>query len=80
MTVKEIRHLYDYTEWANELVLSAADKLSNEQLLKDVQISHKSILGTLAHMPLFADELDFRFLFHVGDVLTRGCRQFVPND
>jgi uncharacterized damage-inducible protein DinB len=50
MTVKEMRHLYDYTEWANELVLTAAEKLTNEQLLKDVQISHKSILGTLAHM------------------------------
>jgi len=45
-----MRKLYDYTEWANDLVLTAADKLSNEQLVKDVQISHKSILGTLAHM------------------------------
>jgi uncharacterized damage-inducible protein DinB len=50
MTVTEMRKLYDYTEWANDLVLTAAEKLSNDQLVKDVQISHKSILGTLAHM------------------------------
>lgn len=50
MTVAEMRKLFDYTEWANDLVLTAAEKLSSDQLLKDFQISHKSILGTLAHM------------------------------
>jgi uncharacterized damage-inducible protein DinB len=50
MTVREFRHLYDYTEWANALVLDAAEKLSSDQLLRDVSISHKSILGTLTHM------------------------------
>jgi uncharacterized damage-inducible protein DinB len=50
MNVSEIRQLYVYTEWANGLVLDAAEKLSSEQLLQNVQISHKSILGTLAHM------------------------------
>jgi uncharacterized damage-inducible protein DinB len=50
MNVSEIRHLYAYTEWANALVLDAAENLSSEQLLLDVHISHKSILGTLAHI------------------------------
>src|SRR5215468_4515958 len=50
MTVNEIRHLFAYTEWANDLVLTAAEKIPQEELLRDVQISHKSILGTLAHM------------------------------
>ena len=50
MNVTEIRNLYAYTEWANGLVTDAAEKLSAEQLLRDVQISHNSILGTLAHM------------------------------
>ena len=50
MNVSEMRHLYAYTEWANGLVLDAAEKLSPEQLLRNVQISHTSILGTLAHM------------------------------
>jgi uncharacterized damage-inducible protein DinB len=50
MNVSEIQHLYAYTEWANALVLDAAEKLSAEQLLQDVHISHNSILGTLSHM------------------------------
>src|SRR4051812_2436159 len=49
MTVAEIRHLFDYTEWANMQVLDAAEKLPAEELLRDVHISHKSILGTLLH-------------------------------
>src|SRR4051812_4899642 len=50
MNVSEIRQLYDYTEWANDLVLNSAQTLPADTLLKDVQISHKSILGTLTHM------------------------------
>ena len=50
MTTDEIRHLFAYTEWANGLVLDAADKLPSEQLLQDTKVSHGSILGTLAHM------------------------------
>src|SRR6185369_10939029 len=50
MTVAEIRQLFDYTEWANALVLESAEKLSADELLRDVRISHKSILGTLTHM------------------------------
>jgi uncharacterized damage-inducible protein DinB len=50
MTVPEIRELFDYTEWANNLVLDAAEKLPDDQLRQDVAISHKSILNTLAHM------------------------------
>jgi len=50
MNVDEIQHLYAYTEWANALVLDAAEKLSSEQLLRDVRISHSSIMGTLSHM------------------------------
>ena len=50
MTIAEIRHLFIYTEWANARVLDAAEELPAEQLLRDVHISHKSILGTLLHM------------------------------
>ena len=50
MNVSEIQHLYAYTEWANALVLDAAEKLSSEELLRDVHISHNSIQGTPAHM------------------------------
>jgi uncharacterized damage-inducible protein DinB len=50
MTIAEIRHLFTYTEWANERVRSAAEKVPPDELLRDVHISHKSILGTLLHV------------------------------
>jgi len=48
MNLSDTRHLFDYTEWANGLALDA--KLSEEDLRRDVQISHGSIFGTLLHM------------------------------
>jgi len=50
MNLADIRHLFDYTEWANNLAMEAAAKLSNEHLCHDFGISHKSIFGTLLHM------------------------------
>jgi uncharacterized damage-inducible protein DinB len=50
MNLSEIKHLFDYTEWANQLAMDAAAKLSEENLRRDVGISHKSIFGTLLHM------------------------------
>lgn len=50
MNQPDIRHLFDYTEWANELALGAAAQLSAENLQRDFKISHNSIFGTLLHM------------------------------
>ena len=50
MNLADIRHLFDYTEWANGLALAAAARLSDEQLRHEVGISHGSIFGTLLHM------------------------------
>ena len=50
MNLTDIRHLFDYTEWANELAMDAAAKLSDDNFRRDVGISHKSIFGTLVHM------------------------------
>ena len=50
MDRSDIRHLFDYTEWANQLVMDAAAKLSEIDRQRDVGISHKSIFGTLLHM------------------------------
>ncbi len=50
MNLSDIRHLFDYTEWANDLALAAAAKLPDEDLRRDVAISHNSIFGTLLHM------------------------------
>jgi len=50
MNLSDIRHLFDYTEWANKLAMNAAAKLPDEDLRRDVAISHGSIFGTLLHM------------------------------
>jgi uncharacterized damage-inducible protein DinB len=50
MNLVDIRHLFDYTEWANGLALDAAGGLTEENLRRDFGISHSSILGTLVHM------------------------------
>jgi len=50
MDRSDIRHLFDYTEWANDLVMDAAAKLPDDDRHRDVGISHKSIFGTLLHM------------------------------
>ena len=50
MNLADIKHLFNYTEWANELAMDAAGKLPDESLRRDVGISHKSIYETLLHM------------------------------
>src|SRR6185369_96452 len=50
MKLSDIRDLFDYTEWANELAMNAATNLADEDLRRDFQISHGSIFGTLLHM------------------------------
>ena len=50
MNLADIRHLFDYTEWANDLAMGASAQLSDENLRRDFGISHKSIFGTLVHM------------------------------
>ena len=50
MNLADVRHLFDYTEWANGLALNAAAELSEENLRRDFKISHASVLGTLTHM------------------------------
>ena len=50
MNLSDIRHIFDYTEWANALAMGAAANLPGEDLRRDVSISHQSIFGTLTHM------------------------------
>ena len=50
MELTDIKRLFDYTEWANELALDAAANLSDDNLRREVGISHGSIFGTLIHM------------------------------
>jgi uncharacterized damage-inducible protein DinB len=50
MDLTDVKQLFSYTEWANNLAMEAAGKLSDDNLRRDVGISHKSIFGTLLHM------------------------------
>lgn len=50
MDLSDIKNLFDYMEWANDLALEAANKLPDDSLRRDVGISHHSIFGTLVHM------------------------------
>ena len=50
MDLTDIKNLFNYTEWANDLAMDAASKLPDEGLLRNVGISHRSIFGTLVHM------------------------------
>src|SRR5882762_5893137 len=50
MNLADIKRLFDYTEWANDLAQQAAANLSDEHLRQDFKISHGSIFGTLLHM------------------------------
>ena len=54
MTTNDIRYLFDYTSWANNLILDAAEEIKVEEQLFDRGVSHQSIYGTLLHM-LFAE-------------------------
>jgi uncharacterized damage-inducible protein DinB len=50
MNLNSIQRLFDYTEWANHLVLDAMAQLTDEQRQHDFKISHSSLHGTLTHM------------------------------
>jgi len=50
MDLNDIKHLFTYTEWANDIAMKAAVELSDESLRRDFGISHKSFFGTLLHM------------------------------
>jgi uncharacterized damage-inducible protein DinB len=50
MRVDELRTLFAYDSWANDLLLDAIRKLPEETLRRDLGTSHQSLLGTLVHL------------------------------
>lgn len=46
----------DYTLWASSKLLDAAGRLSDEELTRDLRVSHTSLLGTLQHI-FYADRI-----------------------
>jgi uncharacterized damage-inducible protein DinB len=52
-----LTHL-DYSLWATSKLLDAASRLSPEQINRDLQVSHTSVLATLQHI-YYADRVWF---------------------
>jgi hypothetical protein len=50
MKLDELRTLFAYDSWANELLLDAARNLPEESTRRDLGTSHQSLLGTLVHL------------------------------
>jgi uncharacterized damage-inducible protein DinB len=50
MRMDELRTLFAYDSWANELLLDAVKKLPADTLRRDLGTSHQSLLGTLVHL------------------------------
>lgn len=50
MNVQDIRFLYDYTNWANHLILDAVEAINVEEQMRDRGVSYQSMHGTLLHM------------------------------
>jgi uncharacterized damage-inducible protein DinB len=54
MDTNDIRQLFDFNRWANQLVLDAAARLGDEDFTRDLKNSFPSVRDTLAHL-LFAE-------------------------
>jgi uncharacterized damage-inducible protein DinB len=59
MTADEVRELFGYNAWANDLMFDAAAALAPEAYARDLKSSHGGIHGTLAHI-VWAEDLWLR--------------------
>jgi uncharacterized damage-inducible protein DinB len=50
MKMDELRTLFAYDSWANDLLLDSARRIPEESLRRDLGTSHQSVLGTMAHL------------------------------
>jgi uncharacterized damage-inducible protein DinB len=50
MTADEINTLFKYNAWANERLLSSLQSLDSERFTRNLNASHRSIRGTVAHL------------------------------
>lgn len=50
MNVSEIQDLYEYNQWANQVLLEAASRVSPEQFTRDLGSSFPSLRDTLVHI------------------------------
>ena len=50
MKIDELRTLFAYDSWANDLLLQVIKALPEEAVRRDLGTSHQSLLGTLVHI------------------------------
>ena len=50
MNLREVSHLFAYTEWANARIFESVDTLNEEQYTREIPSSFPSIRATLAHV------------------------------
>jgi uncharacterized damage-inducible protein DinB len=50
MDLAELRSLFAYDTWANDLMLAAVQNLPEEAVRRDLGMSHQSLLGTMVHV------------------------------
>ncbi|MBI4244601.1 MAG: DinB family protein [Planctomycetes bacterium] len=50
MNKSEIKFIYAYNKWANDLIIKTVSKLSKEQFVKEIGGSFDSLRGTLTHI------------------------------
>jgi uncharacterized damage-inducible protein DinB len=65
MTADQVRTHIHYTGWASRKLLDEARKLDEEQLSRNLSVSHHSILETLAHIH-FGDRVWFSRMVDPG--------------
>jgi len=56
MNKSQIVELYSYNDWANKKLLNAVGQLENEELVRDLSSSYRSIRDTMVHI-IGAEEL-----------------------
>jgi uncharacterized damage-inducible protein DinB len=56
MNLEEARTLFAYDSWANALILDAAARLADDDLRRDLEVSHRSVYETLVHL-IAAEEI-----------------------
>lgn len=50
MNTEDVRTLFDFNTWANREILGAIKKLTNEEFVRDLRTSYRSVRGTLVHI------------------------------
>jgi uncharacterized damage-inducible protein DinB len=50
MNLDELRSLFAYDSWANDILLAAIQRLPEETLRRDLGASHQSLFGTMVHL------------------------------